>query len=441
MEENELILKKPNVALVMVPKVGRLTVMERKVLNSVLMSSIGQLQLHKEATGQTLDGNHMYAAPADELLESLEVGKSNLKSLLKKYMLSLRRAEVEWEAPDAKSGVIWANTSVLPRAEMELRAGRLWARWKLSDELCEAIANTKEFPFTRLDLAQIAKLSAYTSVALYEICARYRNNFLKGGDGICLTSASEPEWWVDALTNVIPKVDKATGVVQRREWRKVKSEVVLKAIKEINEKTDLDIDLVEKRIPGRAVAHVQFSVRQKRGTSREVQSGHFELIKKGLRMGIAQAKIETALLSNSADEVAFSLAKFEGRFNNKALPAIEKPNTYFASIMKNIEPIDVVVDKVTPAAQPKVQVDPVQAQLAANRTAIRDEFMALPGPIKAQFAQKVLAALKARSMATPRMIANANNGVWAPLLLAEMINTFTKEKDFSVVDTATEQPE
>ena len=320
-----------------------------------------------------------------------------------------------------------------------LREGRRRARWKLSDELTNAISNTKEFPFTRLDLAQIAKLSGYTDVALYEICARYRNNYLKGGDGICLTSASDPDWWVDALTNVIPKADKKTGEVKRREWRKVKSELVLKAIKEINEKTDLNVELIEKK-ENRSVVLIQFSVRQKRGTSREVQSGHFDLMKKGLRMGISQARIETALLSNSKDEVSLALAKFEGRFSKKELDPIEKPNSYFASILKDLEPIDIVADKVAPTAD-KPQVDPVKADLAAKHTVIRDEFMALPDPIKAQFAQKALGALKERRMATPRMIENANSGVWAPLLLAEMINTFTKERDFSVVDTATEQPE
>jgi len=415
----------------MIPRVGKLTAVERKLFNSILMSSISQFNEHREKSGSGLDGNHTYSAPADELLDVIEVGESNLKGSLRKYMLSLRRSEVEWDAPDAKSGVIWSNTTVLPRAEMELRNGRLWARWKLSDELTEAISNTKEFPFTRLDLAQIAKLKSYTAVALYEICARYRNNFLKGGDGICLTSASEPEWWVDALTNVLPKVDKKTGEVQRREWRKVKSEAVQKAMEEINKETDLDVDLIEKK-ENRSVVLVQFSVRQKRGTSREVQTGHFDLIKTGLRMGIAQARIETALLSNSPAEVSFALAKFEGRFSKKEMPPIEKPNTYFASILKNIEPIDIVADKVKTAEQAPAPVDPVKADLAAKHSLLRDEFMAMPDTIKAQFAQKAIAALRERRMSTPRMIDNANNGVWAPLLLAEMLNTFTKEKDFAL---------
>ncbi len=420
----------------MVPKSGKLTGVERKLFNAILMSSISQLKAHRAVHGKDLDGNHVYSALADELLDTLEVGKSNLKSALRKHMLSLRRAEVEWEAPDAKAGVIWSNTSVLPRAEMELRGGRLYARWKLSDEICEAITNTKDFPFTLLDLAQIARLSGYTAVALYEICARYRNNFLKGGNGICLTSASEPEWWVDALTNAIPKLDKKTGETQRREWRKVKNEAVLKAIKEINQETDLEVELIERKT-GRAVNLVQFSVRQKRGAAREVQSSHFDLIKQAARMGIAQARIESALLSNTADEIAFALAKFEARYTNKELPAIERPNTYFASILKNIQPIDVVADKtLTVQAAPPI-ADLERDILQARHTMTRDEFMALAEQTKAHYAEKALSDLNGRNMATPRMIANAKEGVWSPLLLAEMLRIFSKEKAVGIVEQAT----
>jgi hypothetical protein len=251
-----------------------------------------------------------------------------------------------------------------------------------------------------------------------------------------LTSASEPEWWVDALTNAIPKLDKRTGETQRREWRKVKNEAVLKAIKEINQETDLEVELIERKT-GRAVNLVQFSVRQKRGAAREVQSSHFDLIKQAARMGIAQARIESALLSNTADEIAFALAKFESRYTNKELPAIERPNTYFASILKNIQPIDVVADKtLTVQAAPPI-ADLERDILQARHTMTRDEFMALAEQTKAHYAEKALSDLKGRNMATPRMIANAKEGVWSPLLLAEMLRIFSKEKAVGIPEQAT----
>lgn len=431
MTENEFLLRKPNAALVMVPKAGKLTSLERKLFNSILMSSISQLKEHRATHGHDLDGNHLYSAPADELLDPLELGKSNHRSILRQHMLSLRRAEVEWEAPDAKAGVIWSNSTVLPRAEMELRGGRLFARWKLSDEICEAISNTGEFPFTRLDLAQIAKLTSYTAVALYEICARYRNNFLKGGDGECLTSASDPDWWIDALTNTTPKIDKKTGLVQRREWRKIKNEVITKAIDEINTKTDVTVELIEKR-DGKPVALVQFSVRTKRGVAKKIPASQYEVIKLGVRLGLSQPKIEAAFNTNTTAEITLALAKFEARINNKGLMPLTTPTAYFSAVLKSMKPIDVVADPdiQTPAsvsvATPKI--DRQTEEFAAQHDALRNEFAALSDQIQNEYATKALAKLSEKKQTTPRMIDSAAGGVWMPRLLAEMQMIFAKEK-------------
>ena len=51
--------------------------------------------------------------------------------------------------------------------------------------------------------------------------------------------------------------------MKRREWRKLKNESIGKAIEEINEKTDLVVELHEIK-EGKAVKEVQFSVQKKR---------------------------------------------------------------------------------------------------------------------------------------------------------------------------------
>ena len=95
----------------------------------------------------------------------------------------------------------------------------------------------------------LAKLGSYTAVALYEICARYRDN----PSGV--TSRKPVAWWVDALSN-------GPGP-ERREWRKFKNERVKEAVAEINAETDLEIELIEHK-QGRVITEVQFAVRKKR---------------------------------------------------------------------------------------------------------------------------------------------------------------------------------
>lgn len=428
----ELTLRKPNVALVMVHRAGKLTGIERKLFNSVLLSSISQLTNYRATQGGEPGNTHLYAAPADELLDPIEKGKSNLKSSLRKHMLSLRRAEVDWEAPDAKSGPVWKNLSLLSQAEFELRNGRLWALWALPPDLNAAIADPKRFPYTKTYLSKVAALDGYTAVALYDICNRYRTNFLKGGDGVCLTSSNPPDWWVDALTNNIPSVDKATGLTKRREWRKVKNEAVLDAIEQINTKTDLDVELIESKRPGeKAISSVQFSLRAKREVVREIPQRHFELITLGIRMGLTEAKVETALEAYTEGQVGLALAKLEARLQRSDLPAIENRATYFSSLLQDQAPIKLVAERSPPRGLDVAQESLSTAAQSTDdpqRSKARGEFMALADSRKAVYAERAVAVLRDRGLLTERIARNAADGVWSGLLLSEMIRLFGSDQ-------------
>jgi hypothetical protein len=419
----DLTLSKPNATLVMMPKAGKLTAIERKLLNSIMLSSVQQLAQYRALHNQDPLNTHFYSAHADELLDPIEVGKSNLKSVLRKMVLSLRRAEIDWEAPDAKVGTVWSNLSMLSQAKFELRGGHLYVLWALPPEINKALSDTQDFPFTKLDLEKIALLKSYTAVALYELCARYRNNYLKGGTGECLTSANPPNWWVDALTNTAPKIDKLTSQPIRREWRKVKNEAVKKAIEEINQVTDLEIELREKR-KGKAVDLVQFVVRQKKAPAREISKSHYEHFKVGVRLGITEAQIESAIARTSTELVGIGLAKLEARTNQSELPPIENVARYFTSILGDMAPLTVVPDRE------KVMVSPVRSDSTSPETSAlarsKEDFMALPEGKKKAYAIQALEALAAKGIATERIRRNAAEGVWSGMLLSQMIEIFAR---------------
>ena len=429
--KSESTLRKPNATLVMVPKAGKLTAIERKLLNSMLLSSAHQLNAYRDLHGKEPDNKHLYSAPADELLDPIEVGKSNLKSALRKHVLALRRAEIDWEAPDAKSGIVWKNLSVLSQASFEIRNGHLYVLWALPPDINSALADSKDFPFTKLDLAKISLLKSYTAVALYEICARYRNNFLKGGDGECLTSANPPEWWVDALTNIIPKHNKETGEPIRREWRKVKNEAVKKAIEEVNTVTDLDLELREKK-EGKSISLVQFAVRQKKPEPRQIPSSHFEVIKTGIRLNLNEAQIGSSISQTSVEQVVLGLAKLEARINQRDLDPVENVGRYFNSIINEGAPIKVVSDAVIerkPTSSVDTTTDAQASQVKSAKTLVKEEFMTLPETQKRNFALRALEELKPKGMATPRIQRNAEEGVWSGVLLSQMIEIFGRDKN------------
>ena len=424
-------LRKPNAALVMFPKTGKLTSIERKLFNSILLSSISQLLEYREKNGRNPDHQHLYCASASELLDPIERGKSNLKSSLRKNMLSLRRAEVNWEAPDKKSGIIWENMSVLSHASIELRNGRLFALWALPPGINEAISDIKAFPFTRLDLTQIGLLNTYTAVALYEICARYRNNFMKGGDGICLTTVNNPDWWIDALTNNSVRIDAITGIQIRREWRKVKSELVLPAINDINEQTDLSIELLERK-KGRTVELIQFSVRQKRIENKNIRNDLLDLYKFGEKLGIRTNKIDLLLMAYAHYDINIALSRFEIQINKDNAVLIDNVNAYFEAILKQVafdmrsipnEPGKQMIDNDS------VLVDAIgQGANSTNYDLVKIEFLALPDNEKLKYSELALTDLRQRGLDTPTIILHASEHVWKGILLCRMIEIFGDSK-------------
>ena len=431
----EVTLRKPNVTLVMMTKAGKLTVIARKLLNSILLSSAQQLKAYRASHCQDPPNTHLYLAPASELLEHVEVDKSNLRSALRKYVVALRRAEMDWEAPDAKSGTIWSNLSVLSQAQVEIRNGSLWVLWALPPEINKALSDSQAFPFTKLDLEKISRLKSYTAVALYEICARYKNNYSKGGDGQCLTSANPPEWWVDALTSTAPKIDKETGKPIRREWRKVKDEAVKTAMEQIHSFTDLELELKEKKV-GKAVRMVQFTVRQKRPVPEQIQSSHFALITTGERLGLTQKLIESGINQWSVDQVSMGLAKFEARRNRHDLAQVDNFGGYFTSIMEDIAPVKVVADTdISQDFKPlALTADKSTEQVKGVQTLAKEKFLSIPEAEKRNFANRALGVLAAKGVLTDQIRRKADAGVWSGVLLSMMVELFSGAGDLVVAE-------
>lgn len=418
-------LNKPNLMLVMMFKAGKLTGMARKLLNSILLSSAQQLRAYQALRGKYPPSKHLYGAHASELLKHIEVKKSNLKSALHEYVDALCCSKIDWEAPDAKTGTFLAKVHVLSKGETEIRNGSLWVSWALHPKIKRALVTPKEFNFTKLDLNIVKQLTSYTAVALYEICARYRNNYVKGGDGQCLTCANPPEWWVDALTNTAPEIDKETGEPIRPEWRSVKHRNVKKAIKQINSVTDLVIELNETR-QGKAISVVQFVLRNNRLVPRQIQSHHLKLIETGVRLGLTQELIESSINQWSVEQVSLGLAKFEARRNRPELADVDKPGPYFKSIMNGIAPVKVVATAdISQDFKPlTATADKSTEQVKSAQTLAKEKLLALPVSEIKDFANRARRSLEAKGFGTEKIRREVDADVWKGIVLAEMVDIF-----------------
>ena len=424
------VFKKPNSALVMMPKIGKLTAVSRKIFNVLLHAT--QRQVHALGQeGKIVEATHYFSARLDELVTPVEQGNSNLTSCAKKSLLEMRRTEVDWEAPDAHSGVIWSNMSLLSEAKIVKIGGILYAYWALPPGLLSVIADPQRF--TPIDIAQLSQLKTYTAVALYEICVRYKNN------PTGLTSENTLEWWVDALTQSAPKIDPKTKKPKLRLWSKFKSEQVNAAIDEINTKSDIGIELIEKKT-GKAVTSAQFKVWRKSVDAVEMASSPRltpAMAEMAGKLGLQLGDICNLLkLGHSESIVNIALTKLEARMQRQDLTPIESKLAYLKTVLAETSgyvavppPARLTVASVLPALSAMADLPKVLSYQEHRRQQIKEEVLNMGKDRQKKYAELALEYLQKAGIATTTLSRKVESGVWTTgVLFSKMIEIYALEQ-------------
>ncbi|MGO4394412.1 replication initiation protein [Variovorax sp. M-6] len=331
--DDVLELRKPHEMIVMMPRSARVTLTGRRIYSALLQ--VAQTRL--VALPGMPAADFMFEAPLAAILRTTGSSGSE-RTAAKKYLIEMRSLEVDWESTAPGDGVKWRGFSMLSEVALELRRGENWVSWSYPPTIMAALRDPQRW--ARIDLDVLAKLGSYTAVALYEICARYREN----PSGV--TSRKPVTWWVDALSN-------GPGP-ERREWRKFKNERVKDAVAEINAETDLEIDLIEHK-QGRVITEVQFAVRKKRqAPAPRPLSGEpvdATLVLRAETLGIREIKLEGLLKEFGDERVRAQIEVLERRAANKSLRTIENAFSYLRSLLRN-EPVTEGSDTRTRADTP-----------------------------------------------------------------------------------------
>ncbi len=310
-------LRKPHEMIVMMPRSGRITLTGRRVYNALLHQSQAQMV----ALDTMPSADFLFRAPLMSLLRA--TGSSGeQRTAAKKYLKEMRGLEVDWESTAAGDGMKWKGFSMLSEVILEERNGENWVSWSYPPTLMTALREPTRW--AKLDLEVLGKLGTYTALALYEICARYRDN--PSG----LTSRKSVVWWADALSNTPPGTE-------RREWRKFKSEKLKAAIAEVNRETEIDVELIEHK-QGRAVEEAQFSVRKKHRKPRHKSPDaivDLELVQKALSLGIREIKLDPLIQVFGDDAVRNALDQLASRTENKQFRPIENAYSYLRTLLRD----------------------------------------------------------------------------------------------------------
>lgn len=435
-------LRKPNSTLVMIPRLGRLTAIARKMFN-VMLHLTQQQVCELRAAGRTIEATHMFSAKLESIVQPTISGQSDPRTIAKQYLREMRRIEVDWEAPDAATGVIWNSMGLIAQAKLEIINNATWVHWALPPDILLAVSDP-DF-YTPIDLTYMANLKSYTAIALYEICVRYKNN-PKG-----VTSKNPPAWWVDALTNIPAPRDKETGEIKRREWRKLKSELVLKAIEEINEHTDVEIALYEFK-ESKAVTAVQFGVQKKKN---EAQAATLkigsDLAAKALALGVPLADVNKLRLEGHTEaDLLMGVSRLAARIDRVDLDPLHSRAAYLRRLLTVGEKIedfqevlrpklphgftlidgqgDLLPSEALQRAVPPVEVNQPNERREQRRKEITDELMQLAPSAQQIYVDMATQELAKAGMLVATIARNLAAGDWKRgVILSKVVDCYARE--------------
>lgn len=376
-------LRKPHEMIVMLPITNRLTLTGRRIYNSLLQ--VSQLRLTSMPSMPPAD--FVFEAPLISILRSTGSDGED-RTAAKRYLNEMLGFRVEWHAiapgeiskqPEAiEKTRPWHGLNLLSQVTLDVRNGENWVSWAFPPLIMNALSlGDHGARWAQIDLNVLSSLSTYTSVALYDICARFRDN--PGG----ATTKKPAEWWIDALSQ-------GPGGSERRPWRKFKSEKIKDAVDEINNLTDLEIGLVEDKKGGRAVMDVQFLVRRKqRSTQSSKSTGNAEvdanLVLRAETLGVRESKLESLLKEFGEVRVREKIDALGRRTAKGGLKSIENTYAYLRSLLRNDDanPETVPAESDRPIAPeaPTVNATPARTQgdIDAERIAIlKAEILELP---------------------------------------------------------------
>lgn len=319
----EWTLKKSVTSLAIAPQTESLTRTARMAYNLMIF----------KAQRSVPDEDGGFCAPLSEIIKGFGATTRD-SSRIKGYIEQMCTTAVRWfplsrtddpqstlagmeptQAPTdtAEDGRIF---TLLSEARFHRRSGEMWMTWFFPPTIKDMVIQPSRW--AQLDIKEMATLSHYASVALYEICARYKD--VPGG----LTNRAAPSFWTQVL-----RPDPET---KPREWRKFKNETLKPAIAEISNLTSLDIELIEER-KGRAVVDVQFHVRRK--ATAPATKVDLSMVELGESMGVRERDLDQIIEEFGEEPVHRMLNVLAGRRRLQPNEVIRNTTAYLRKCLRN----------------------------------------------------------------------------------------------------------
>lgn len=416
-------LKKAVTTLAIAPQTESLTRTGRLAYNVMIF----------KAQRMQPDSEGGYSAPISEIVKGYEATTRD-STRVRAYIEQMCSTVVKWfplSASDETQSTIAGLEPVaddptengriftlLAEARFSRRSGELWVTWFYPPSIRDMVIEPSRW--AQLDIKEMAALSTYASVALYEICARYKD--APGG----LTNRAPPDFWTKALRH-----DPET---KPREWRKFKNETLKPAIAEICQRTSLDVRLVEYK-QGRAVTEVQFAVKRK-PAAQDLSPIDMSLVDQAADFGMRERDVDQLSDTYGEDAIRKGLDVMRGRQRAQPTVPINNPLNYLRKLLRNgagrlfevpqTSDLEPVANSQVPASLAGTAEPDLYAQRLRRMNEELDE---IAPPELERYAEQARADLKGSALDTPSTMKRfANRQYRSPLIWEFIRNAYATEK-------------
>lgn len=350
MEQNKPRFKKSAHALALMPSKQSLDLsdFDRKLINVILKTSIEAVEAEHEITGYK---GRFFGLSQTAIGARMGLPKMFDYMHLRNSMEKLQHITLKMESPsdadnnmeDGPSRKLLGSLVLLPtvvhekRDDRVLADGNLMSWWQFNENLEHFLLDPKRYATLRIE--SITAMKKGPSIALYEICARFASSPTPS------TGFKPLDWWIQALTGHL--VSGAKRSVTYSEFKYFSRDVLVPAIKEINQKTELEVEIDLKKV-GKKVTEIRFWVRPSTREAKSVaaqKAVEGDTSQEALRLRALSLKITDRFFSqlcktHPADVVQLTIESMEKTFARRAgnpnAEPIRSSNAYAKSVLNNI---------------------------------------------------------------------------------------------------------
>lgn len=243
--ENTEIYKKPVQATQILIANGIMTGQQLKAWNTLLKHAKDQNDKYNLASNKAdLKKPKTFRINRLELMEKMGYKSTNRKPF-KEALIKMQDLKATWDILSQDGNNAWASCVLLPFLVVDNE----YVHYSFVEHLEPMLFNSEIFHQLNLGIQRLLKKDE--SVKLYDWVSRYKTNPSKK------TNCDPWELW---RWIIYGEVDKKSYL---QEYKLFKRDKLLPAIKEINEVTDITLELIENKDGSRRVKELQFKITEK----------------------------------------------------------------------------------------------------------------------------------------------------------------------------------